>query len=167
MLPNCIFVHMKVVLGLTHADLCRPLSYFLVAHTSKPLQMPENQVRKLLERLKARGFTVVCGDHTGLIASCHGLPQGLKLARNWEGYFPTSLNISITAKGLILASVFGWYAFSDIRPGEDAEVDKMVPVLKYLERLLKNVTEEGYGMELVRGLRKCFFEHPGAYEGSF
>jgi len=152
---------------LTHADLCRPLCYFVVAHTAKPIDMSENQVQRLLEGLKAEGFTVLASDHTGLIVSSQGLPKGFEHAKIPEGFFPTSLNISITAKGLILMTVFGWYAFFDIRSGEDAEVVGVMPVLEYLEGVLKNVTKEGYEIKLVRGMRKCFFENPGAYEGSF
>ena len=51
--------------------------------------------------------------------------------------------------------------------GPDTEVGRVMPVLEYLEQVLKNATEEGHGIKLVRGWRKCFFEHPGVYEGSF
>jgi len=128
--------------------------------------MSKSQVKKLQEGLETEGFIVVTSDDTGLIVSRLELPEGFRHTIH-EAFLSPSLNISITAKGLILVSVFGWYTVPDIQSGEDAEVSMVMPILKYLEKVLKNVVEEDYEIKLIRGLRKCFFENPGAYEGSF
>jgi len=129
--------------------------------------MSGDQVGKLREGLEADGFTIKYRDPAGVIASFHGLSKELEPGKIKNHFDPTLLDIYIAANGLILMCVFGWYDCFDIQSGEDAELGKVIPVLEYVRGAFKKATEEGHETKLVGGLRKCFFEHPGAYEGSF
>ena len=99
---------------MTHANLCRPLHYFVVAHTTKPLSLSYSQIKELINLLKKDGFRVVSGDDTGLIVSSgletENLPEELKQIVS-PSFFPSCLDIFIAKEGLILISLFGGVYF--------------------------------------------------------
>lgn len=154
---------------MTHAELCRPLCYFMVAHTTGTLNLSEKKIYELAERLERDGFKVIFGDRTGLISSFKFVGKAPRDLRETASttFFPTSLDISLTANGLILIFAFGWYTGMDIPAGEDMEIEPLKPALKYLLRKLKEVVGGEVHAKIISGIRKCFFEHPGAYIGHF
>ena len=156
---------------MTHANLCRPIHYFIVAHSSGALKFSEDDIRKLMDLLEKDGFSIVAGDHTGIIVSCnlqktYNLLRELKFTGMY--FFPTTLNVSITADGLFLISLFGWYSGFDIAYGKSRKIDEAKYVLKYLEKMLEKVARNNHvEIRIIRGIRECLFEHPGAYIGHF
>lgn len=157
---------------MTHVELCRPICYFVATHILPPLNLTEDELRDLMRNLEKDGFTLVAGDYTGFIISLNR-PFEVDSLRDHifqltrQGFFITSINISLVAAGLVLITALVWYAFHDIPVGEDKDIGIIKPILKYLEGKIEKVVAESVKIRVIRGIRKCFFEHPGAYIGHF
>ena len=88
---------------LTHANLCRPLHYFVIAHTSTQLNLTEEQIKDLMKSLERDGFKTIASDRTGLISSLnivkeYNLPEQIKLMAT-PHLFPTNLEVSVSKDG--------------------------------------------------------------------
>ncbi|MGB9759985.1 MAG: hypothetical protein ACP5IT_10085, partial [Thermoproteota archaeon] len=70
-------------------------------------------------------------------------------------------------EGLILISLFGWHSSFKISFGISKNVKEVFPVLKYINAKVNSIVEEKIKIKIVRGNRRCLFEHPGAYLGYF
>jgi len=156
---------------LTHANLCRPLHYFVIAHTSRRLGLTNEQIKKLTKILEDEGFKTIAADETGLISSLNlvyvpALPERLKSMLT-SFFFPTNLEFYISKDGLILLLLNAWYPFFDISYGVSRNVDQIKPAISYLEEKISSIVKEQVSIKIIRGLRRCLFEHPGAYEGYF
>jgi len=156
---------------LTHANLCRPLHYFVVAHTTGRLNLTEKQIKELVESLESDGFRTIAADYTGLISSLSivggtALPEEVKKMRI-SYFFPTSLEVFISRDGLILLSVNAWYPLYDIPYGVSRNIEQIKQAIKYLEKKINSIIREEINVKVIRGIRRCLFEHPGAYEGYF
>ncbi|MCR8455859.1 MAG: hypothetical protein QXJ52_06175 [Candidatus Korarchaeota archaeon] len=155
---------------MTHANLCRPIHFFVVAHTGMPMNLTWDQIENLIKSCEGDGFRTLAGDWTGVILTCQlnseDLPEEIKEIRSLY-FFPSSLEAFISKEGLILLLASGWYALFDIPCGVSRDVKQIEPAIKYLERKLGEVTKESVSIKIIKGIRRCLFEHPGAYLGYF
>ncbi|MEM4139769.1 MAG: hypothetical protein QXG36_01550 [Nitrososphaeria archaeon] len=155
---------------MTHANLCRQIHFFVVAHTGVPMNLTWDQIEKLIESCVKDGFRTLTGDWTGVILTCQlkreNLPKEIKEIESLH-FFPSNLEMFVSKEGLILLLVSGWYSMFDIPCGVSKDVKQMEPALRYLERKLSEITKEPINIRIVKGIRRCLFEHPGAYLGYF
>ena len=130
---------------MTQANLCRPLHLYVIANA---VPFSTRLLTIIAQKLVEEGFIVRVGDSTGVIVSgslADGKLQeklGSKLTR--EGFLPTSLDLSVTAAGLVLTSLSGWYA-SDTQPpiGEDRDINLGLACDQLLSRGLGDWRNKG------------------------
>jgi hypothetical protein len=126
---------------------------------------------ELMESLEGNGFKTVAADWSGLISSLNlvkaaALPKKLGEIAT-ETFFPTNLEVFISKDGFILLLINGWYSFFDIPCGVSRRIDQVEQAIKYLEEKISSVVKEQVSIRIIKGVRRCLFEHPGAYEGYF
>lgn len=158
---------------MTHVEDCRPLHYFVAAYSeSLRISWTRAGAERLLKVLESDGFRALAYDDTGLSVSADltrdRLPKELEKLNYMrvEGFIPASLDISISGNGVILISLFCWYAFYDIPPGEDGDIRACEHVIQYLQRIIRSTGHFGKNVRIsiIKGIRRCLFEHPGAYK---
>jgi hypothetical protein len=93
-------------------------------------------------------------------------PKGLKVYLP-PFFFPTNLEFFISKDGLILLLLNAWYPFSDIPYGVSRNVDQIEPAIRYLEEKISSIVKEQMSIKIIKGLRRCLFEHAGTHEGYF
>jgi len=156
---------------LTHTNLCRPLHYFVIAHTARRLDLTNEQIIELMKSLEDDGFKILTRDWTGLISSLnmvkeYALPKGLKEIAT-TSFFPTNIEVFISKEGFILLIVNAWYALFDIPYGMSRNINQIKQAIGYLEEKISSIVKERVSIRIIRGIRRCLFEHPGAYVGYF
>ena len=67
----------------------------------------------------------------------------------------------------MLISLNAWYSLSDIPYGASRNIEQIKPAIKYLEEKIRHIINEQISVKIIRGVRRCLFEHPGAYTGHF
>jgi phosphopentomutase len=157
--------------NLTHANLCRPLHYFVIAHTSTQLNLTDEQIKDLMKSLEEDGFKTIAADRTGLISTLNivkecNIPGQIKQMAT-PYLFPTNLEVSISRDGLILILLNAWYPLFDIPYGTSRNVEQIKPAIEYLEKKISHIINEQISVKIIRGTKRCLFEHPGAYTGYF
>ena len=155
--------------GLTHANLCRPLHYFVIVHTSRQLNLTWVQIEELMKSLEKDGFKTIAADWTGIILSLsirdHALPEMKQMITPY--FFPTNLEVFISKEGLVLLLLNAWYTLFDIPYGVSRNVEQVKPAIEYLKKKINEIVKEQIDIKIIRGIRRCLFEHPGAYSGYF
>jgi len=149
-----------------HANLCRPIHYFIVAHTDNTINLTWNQINRLMKSLERDNFKILAGDDTGVILLCcllekNNLPSELRNIGSLY-FFPSNLEVSISKEGLVLLSISGWYAQFDIPYGISRNITQIKPAIRYLEKKLGETVEKPIRLKIVRGTRRCLSEHPEA-----
>jgi hypothetical protein len=143
----------------------------VIGHTASQLGLSYEQIMELMESLEGDGFKTVAADWSGLISSLNlvkaaALPKKLGEVAT-PTFFPTNLEVFISKDGFILLLLNGWYTFFDIPCGVSRRIDRVEQAIKYFEEKISSVVKEQASIRIIKGVRRCLFEHPGAYEGYF
>ncbi len=83
------------------------------------------------------------------------------------------MDVALVRSGLMFVHVFGWYSQYDIPAGcvlvdEGMREYRVVDaVLRFVECVLRDVLGVSVSIGVIRCGRVCFFEHLGAYSGSW
>ena len=156
---------------MTHANLCRPLHYFVIAHTATQLGLTDEQIMEMMKSLEDDGFKTLAADWTGLISSLNllkgtTLPKRLKEIAT-PTFFPTNLEVFISKDGFMVLLLNAWCALFDIPCGVSRSIDQIGEAIRYFEEKISSIVKEEVSIKIIKGIRRCLFEHPGAYEGYF
>jgi len=126
---------------------------------------------ELMKSLEDDGFKTLFADRTGLISSLsmvkeYALVKGLKEIVT-SSFFPTNMEVFISKEGFMLLIVNAWYPFDDIPYGVSRDISQIKRAIEYLEEKISSIVKERVSIIIARGIRRCLFEHPGAYVGYF
>jgi hypothetical protein len=126
---------------------------------------------ELMRSLENDGFKTLAADWSGLISSLHVLKVDA-IPKKLEGlatptFFPTILEVFISKDGFILLLLNAWYSLFDIPCGVSRNIEQVEQAIRYLEEKISSVVKEPVSIKIVKGIRRCLSEHPGAYEGYF